>query len=40
MLYEENNDVTCISRWARIPTNIFIKVINMYNKKKTEEMNK
>ena len=30
MLYEENKDTTYISRWMRIPTKVFIKVMNRY----------
>ena len=31
MLYEENKDITYISRWMRIPAKVFIKAMNRYN---------
>ena len=31
MLYEENKDITYISRWMRIPVKVFIKAMNRYN---------
>ena len=31
MLYEENKDITYISRWMRIPAKVFTKAKNRYN---------
>ena len=31
MLYEENKDITYISRWMRITEKVSIKAMNMYN---------
>ena len=39
MLYEENKDITYISRWMRKPVKVFIKTMNRFGLR-TEQMNK
>ena len=41
MLYEENKEITYISRWVRISAMVFIKeLIGLIFEERTEEMNK
>ena len=38
MLYEDNKDITYISRWMRMSAKVFIKVMNRWLR--TKKMNK